>query len=180
MFGKNASLEFLAHAFSRKYQNPKNNLGLHRKLNHIEHDRDQYGIKFTEYAQKILKDLSSQLEGKDLKESDKDCPECRKKMSFLQIDDTEIEVCTECGGCWFDPGELMVLSKLPEDDTRGEFFKSRCSKYECPECQQKMSEFVFLRPYNLMVDRCQHGHGVYLEKAELEHSLELCDPLDGK
>jgi len=36
-----------------------------------------------------------------------------------------------------------------------------------------MTEYVFLRPFNLLVDRCAAGHGVYLEERELERVFKI-------
>ena len=100
-------------------------------------------------------------------------------MSLLFIKEVEIDYCLCCSSIWFDPGELKAFTGL-DKDVPSDQLKSRQSKYNCPECDRKMNELVFLRPYNLLVDRCPFGHGVYLEKGELERALDVSNPLRGK
>jgi len=38
-----------------------------------------------------------------------DCPVCNNAMITLELDQVEIDHCTECGGIWLDAGELETL-----------------------------------------------------------------------
>ena len=38
-----------------------------------------------------------------------DCPVCRSAMIVLEIEEVEIDYCTDCAGIWLDAGELEVL-----------------------------------------------------------------------
>ncbi len=89
----------------------------------------------------------------------------------VKIKDLEVDYCLTCKGCWFDPGELQAITGLDED-IPSEGLPSRDSKHLCPVCDTRMTEHVFLRPYNLLVDRCPIGHGVYLEQGELKRAFQ--------
>ena len=130
-------------------------------------------------AQVILADLDKQLDKHSIPKSHRDCPECKLVMSLLYIGSVEIDYCTRCDSSWFDPGELKAFTGV-DKDVPSDNLKSRKSKYHCPECDVQMNELVFLKPYNLLVDSCPYGHGVYLEKGELGRALDVSNPLRGK
>jgi len=104
--------------------------------------------------------------------SDRVCPECERKMVMVRVGDVQVDACLRCEGVFFDPGELKSLTGL-QRDVPGDRLASRLSRRLCPACRDAMTEQVFLRPFNLLVDRCPRGHGVYLEKGELKRVFEL-------
>jgi len=133
---------------------------------------DQTPDKLTEEDRRLLADISEQLADDNRAESKRKCPECGRPFALVNIDGMEIDCCRFCRSIWFDPGELQHFSKtdkeIPSDDKT-----NRRSKYDCPVCGTRMTEYVFFNPHNLLVDRCPNGHGVYLEDRELERVLEL-------
>ena len=38
-----------------------------------------------------------------------DCPVCKSAMIVLELDEVEIDYCTDCQGIWLDAGELELL-----------------------------------------------------------------------
>ena len=38
-----------------------------------------------------------------------DCPVCKNAMIVLELDEVEVDYCTECEGIWLDAGELELL-----------------------------------------------------------------------
>ena len=40
------------------------------------------------------------------------CPRCHRTTNAVSLGAIEVDVCSRCGGIWFDPGEL---EKLPEE-----------------------------------------------------------------
>ena len=95
-------------------------------------------------------------------------------MITLELQEVEIDHCTDCGGIWLDAGELEMLLGEPEkakqllnsfknDNTSNE--KSR----KCPICMKKMSKIIVgsSKPV-LLIDKCRKGDGLWFDKGELK------------
>jgi Zn-finger nucleic acid-binding protein len=54
----------------------------------------------------LLRDLEGFFSGERLT-----CPSCRSKMSPMRIKGEHVDLCTGCGGFWFDAGELASVSQ---------------------------------------------------------------------
>ncbi len=128
--------------------------------------------KITDDERRLLRGIEQQLSQSQQKLSAKKCPECRRPFTIVNVEDVEIDCCRFCRGMWFDPGELRFFSdqskEIPSDH-----LACRESRYHCPVCGARMTEFVFVNPNNLLVDRCPNGHGVYLEDRELERVFQI-------
>ena len=46
-----------------------------------------------------------------------DCPVCKNAMITLELQEVEIDHCTDCGGIWLDAGELEMLLGEPQKAT---------------------------------------------------------------
>jgi len=103
-----------------------------------------------------------------------DCPVCKNAMITLELQNVEIDLCTECDGIWLDTGELEMLLGEPEkakqllnsfniDNTSSE--KPR----KCPICLKKMKKIVVgsSKPI-LLIDKCSRGDGLWFDKGELK------------
>jgi len=42
------------------------------------------------------------------------CPVDKEPLIALEWDELEVDYCTECGGLWFDAGELELLLDAPD------------------------------------------------------------------
>ncbi len=102
-----------------------------------------------------------------------DCPACENAMITLELEEVEIDYCTDCGGIWLDAGELETL--LGEPEKAGELLHSFKAdlKYtekpcKCPICHKKMQKIVVgqSRP-TLLIDKCPRGDGLWFDKGEL-------------
>jgi Zn-finger nucleic acid-binding protein len=100
------------------------------------------------------------------------CPECMRPMGRVNLEGVEIDACPHCRGTWFDEGELAYFTSLDED-VEDLALRDRASKYHCPHCTTPMREMQFKAPFNLLVDRCPHGHGVYCEANEFDWAMTL-------
>ncbi len=129
-------------------------------------------MRLSEDQRAMLASLEKQVQAKPPRWSDKRCPQCARTCVLVDLHDAEIDYCTQCRGCWFDPGELSLTTGNAMD-IPGERLAHRASKYTCAVCHTPMTEHVYLDPYNLLVDRCPKGHGVWLEEGELERALRL-------
>ncbi len=120
----------------------------------------------------LLADIQRQLRAGELPVSTRLCPECRRPFGLLNMRQTVVDYCTRCQGCWFDPGELGLVTGTAQDIPAVQANRRR-GKHQCPVCGVPMWEQEYKKPFNLLVDRCPSGHGVYLEQGELERALRL-------
>jgi len=121
---------------------------------------------------RMVESIQEQISSNAHRFSIKRCPECRNYFSLLKLDGVELDVCCACKGIWFDLGELQHFTGFTRD-VPADYLHSRASKYKCPVCGEIMQEHVLVRRYNLLADQCPAGHGVYLEKGELERAFGL-------
>lgn len=122
----------------------------------------------------FIAQLGCQLRQAHLYRSDRHCCECSKPFLLITIDDRELDYCSRCGSFWFDAHELQhfthAITEVP-----GAKYKTRPSRYACPVCHEQMSESVFIKPFNLLVDICINNHGLYLEDKEIQRALDLAE-----
>ena len=74
-----------------------------------------------------------------------DCPVCKNAMITLELDQVEVDYCTDCGGIWLDAGELELLLEDSQDTEQllSSFTpqpKCKERKRKCPICLKKNAE----------------------------------------
>jgi hypothetical protein len=100
------------------------------------------------------------------------CPSCREPLIVAEYRGIEIDVCPSCGGIWLDRGELEALAGTavpaqgPPDRGLGP------PERDCPVCVAKLVKDRYGRT-NVVVDKCPHGDGVWLDQGELERILAV-------
>jgi Zn-finger nucleic acid-binding protein len=110
-----------------------------------------------------------------------DCPACKNAMITLELEDVEIDYCTDCGGIWLDAGELEQLLNEPDkakslldsfriDSASGEKIR------KCPICDKKMQKIVVgsSKPV-LLIDKCRKGDGLWFDKGELQDIFDRAE-----
>ena len=107
-----------------------------------------------------------------------DCPVCKNAMITLELQDVEIDYCTDCGGIWLDAGELELLLGEPEKAAQLlKSFKIDSSSTEktrkCPICSKKMQKVIVgtSKP-TLLIDKCRRADGLWFDKGELQDIFE--------
>ena len=106
-----------------------------------------------------------------------DCPVCKNAMITLELEDVEIDHCTDCGGIWLDTGELELLLDNPKQaknllDSFKFDSKSAEKPRKCPICLKKMQKIIVsLSTPALLIDKCRKGDGLWFDKGELQHIL---------
>lgn len=103
-----------------------------------------------------------------------DCPVCRNAMITLELQEVEIDYCTDCGGIWLDAGELEML--LDDRESADKLLKSFSVDRNCPEkprkcpiCLKKMEKVIVGQAEpTLLIDRCRKGDGLWFDKGELQ------------
>jgi len=99
-------------------------------------------------------------------------------MITLELEDVEIDYCTECGGIWLDAGELELLLGEPRraagllDSFRVD---TSCTEQtrKCPICDKKMQKIIVgsSKP-SLLIDKCRRGDGLWFDRGELNDIFE--------
>lgn len=102
-----------------------------------------------------------------------DCPVCENAMITLELEEVEIDYCTDCGGIWLDAGELEMLLGEPEKAAQllASFkidSKSAEKPRRCPICNKKMKKIIVgASAPVLLIDKCPRDHGLWFDKGEL-------------
>lgn len=113
-----------------------------------------------------------------MSEKNMDCPVCTNAMITLELEDVEVDYCTDCGGIWLDAGELELLLGEPQKATQllGSFkVDSQCTEKirKCPICDKKMQKItVGSSTPVLLIDKCRRGDGLWFDRGELN---DICD-----
>ena len=102
-------------------------------------------------------------------------------MITLELEDVEIDYCTDCGGIWLDAGELELLLKEP-DKAKGLLDSFRIDSesgekiWKCPICDKKMQKIVVgsSKPV-LLIDKCRRGDGLWFDKGELQDIFDRAE-----
>ncbi len=89
-----------------------------------------------------------------------------------------IDMCTDCGGAFFDHGELAKLARKqaesfgklealvdPEDEPAA---ASHETSIKCPACSQTMERFQYAFCSGIMLDRCPGCSGIWADEGELQ------------
>lgn len=105
------------------------------------------------------------------------CPRCHTLLTTQRergVNATiDVDVCSKCGGTWFDKDELSKVDNITEPVTfefrRIPKIKEQFETMKCPRCNpdQVMIKAIHPRDENVILDFCQGCHGIWLDKGEL-------------
>ncbi len=105
------------------------------------------------------------------------CPRCKSELVVVEYSNVELDWCPECGGLWFDSGEMELLArKTTEDSGEGGFCPSEPARTDeqrlkCPLCHKKMDKRLLGHPQPVIADVCPRCDGLWLDQGELEQVL---------
>lgn len=115
----------------------------------------------------------------------KQCPQCRHKaLKITRYQDQEIDVCPSCRGLWFEAGEFDAALGNDEKEPviEGKHRKAHESTdMSCPDCDATLDRHHLLKGYEVEIERCPAGHGIWIEREELDEALaaeHLHEPLE--
>jgi Zn-finger nucleic acid-binding protein len=99
-------------------------------------------------------------------------------MVVLELEEIEIDYCTECESIWLDGGELeLLLEEVSEKEELLSSFKidenSSEEKIRCPICLKKMEKVFVGNENKILLDRCRNNHGLWFNKGELYDVVKL-------
>lgn len=84
-----------------------------------------------------------------------------------------LDVCPECGGIWFDRGEISKLTNDRELERLIVDYAAGASAIPCPRCGGPMAK----RPVaGAALDVCTACHGVWADRGELEAAMRALAP----
>lgn len=92
------------------------------------------------------------------------CPKCKSALIHLRRKGMLVEMCSGCGGMWFDAGELTMLLQVYR---KFEEIQGADTDYNCIRCKAKLQELDFPGT-DVAIDRCVSCQAIWLDKGELE------------
>ena len=109
------------------------------------------------------------------------CPECKSDLRIDHYESVEIDRCDQCEGLWLDDRELMAIVRKKEKqfsasvlaDVLSSAFKglpaaAASTQRACPRCDQLLKHVNHSYSSGIILDTCPQGHGVWLDKHELD------------
>ncbi len=99
-------------------------------------------------------------------------------MLTLELDGVEVDWCPSSGGIWLDDGELELLANEPGSaniwDMAERAPEAREATLNCPLTGLPMEKWVFGEGASrIVVDASPMGHGLWLDRGELQQLLAL-------
>ena len=105
-----------------------------------------------------------------------ECPNCKHELKKIPYNDINLAQCINCGGMWFDKGELRAV-KDKEDEflqwldvdlfSNPQAFKGGYSTMICPNDKEPLYEISY-DSADIKVDVCRKCQGVWLDKEEYD------------
>jgi Zn-finger nucleic acid-binding protein len=111
------------------------------------------------------------------------CPACGEVLETHIAHSVEVEECLNCGGLWFDKGELRKAKNEAEPDSNWldfdvwadqDDFQVAWSLRKCPKCAENMATISY-GSTGETVDYCLDGHGIWLDKGEFGNIVEALE-----
>ncbi len=102
------------------------------------------------------------------------CPVCNEPMVSYELRGVEIDHCVRCEGTWLDAGELELMTELAGVDPgrMSERLAARRDERKttrrCPRCPRRLRAMEFGEQPSIEIDHCRQGHGLWMDKGELE------------
>jgi hypothetical protein len=107
------------------------------------------------------------------------CPVTGLPMMVVERDKIELDYCPDCGGIWFDAGELELFAESIEAEVRLPDFstfpsvKSSEKARRSPRTGKEMDKInLGSEEHQLLIDRDRDGYGLWFDRGELARVLE--------
>jgi len=109
-----------------------------------------------------------------------ECPIDGSTLEAHKIHSISVEECIECKGLWFEQDELRKSKDESDPDLEWldfdlwsdhEALKADWSARKCPSCGKNMATISY-GSTGVTVDYCADGHGLWLDKGELQAIIE--------
>jgi Zn-finger nucleic acid-binding protein len=102
------------------------------------------------------------------------CPRCSVELVSRELGEVPLEVCTGCGGLWFDEEGLRLAKDQADPDLawmdfeiwkHGDRFEVSVTPLRCPRCDVDMAAVEY-DTTEIEVDYCLRCQGVWLDGGE--------------
>lgn len=123
------------------------------------------GKSYDERARELL------LEAETARDERSQCPRCRGALHDTRRRGLPVETCKDCGGTWFDAGELTVVLGVARRLKLSEGQRTELSCIKCPNA--KLVELAYPRT-EVLVDSCPDCRAIWLDGGELEQLAKAC------
>ena len=113
------------------------------------------------------------------------CPNCGSELRASSREGVAVDECPQCGGTWFDRGELSRAKESADEDLRWldydifaeeEESKGVLSERLCPRCGSAMYSRTYMES-SVVVDACPSRHGVFLDQGEFSRIIDYLENL---
>lgn len=97
------------------------------------------------------------------------CPKCRETLlvpRLLSNQTTQMDICPDCSGGWFDGSELEAVLSCAADDLEIPDAAERTSCV-CPKCLIPLARFTYPET-SVEVDVCDRCSGIWLDSGEFK------------
>jgi Zn-finger nucleic acid-binding protein len=113
------------------------------------------------------------------------CPRDKTMMRQQSAGEAVLDVCTKCGGQYFDSGEMFASFGIKADpsywdrpETGGNI---KPGELKCPLCEVAMlAQDVKYEDKHVEIDRCGKCGGIWLDRGEVETIMQIGDKLEPK
>jgi len=103
-------------------------------------------------------------------------------MIILELNQVEIDYCSNCKGIWLDSGELELLFSNSDENNINQSFIVKNDypedKRRCPICKKKMNKVEFENS-GIVLDKC-FEHGLWFDNGELKSILKTSEESNNK
>ena len=101
------------------------------------------------------------------------CPKCKEVLVDGILGDVVYQKCNNCGGFWFDKGELKQIKKEKDwfkIDTVVENATSKITKgkLKCPHCRETLHTIEYSHETGIKINVCSKCEGLWLDSGELQ------------
>jgi uncharacterized protein len=111
-------------------------------------------------------------------------------MDPLDFRGIHLDDCPQCGGVWFDDGELNELKNLGDElamaSLEDRAVPAGCVQVVeqkskmCPVCNERLTPFKYMYTSELVLDECDNCFGVWVQDGELEKMAAVLEDHEPK
>src|SRR5579871_4832352 len=103
------------------------------------------------------------------------CPNCGNALTETLVGEIRVDGCENCGGVWFDRGELNAVAKtqMAQMTALDAHFAAhtpptdRQAEKKCPVCHVALFAFEFPRSPGIQFDGCSQCGGLWADDGKL-------------
>ena len=112
------------------------------------------------------------------------CPRCLVAMQTISLRESQMLLCSRCEGSFSEEKTIVQLLRQPDlrlSGLRPTLLPNLASPHPeedardsipCPICAESLTREAYDEETPMLVDRCEKGHGVWLDDGELGHLLD--------